>query len=1340
MEKIKKYNIGLDIGTNSVGWAVVESGQQKIIKKGGKALWGVRLFDTASTAKDRRLKRSTRRRYDRRRQRIKLLQYEFANEINKVDSNFYKKLQDSFISPNDKNNSKTELTDFDKFNIFSNNIRNKINNISEEKKYPTIYHLRNDLVNSKDKKDIRLVYLAIHHIIKYRGNFLYENSNFNVNNINLKEKIEETFNHYIEECMPGEFNATIDYEKIADILLKDSKNEIKDLLKEELLIIDSYNKGFSSEFAKMIVGNKFKVEKLIPISNEEKSMSISFNGNDFDEEYDKLVELLGLNIEILDEFKELYDNVFLKRLFKGSEFNNISSLMINIYDEHKKDLKMLKKLFKANKKIYNELFKDENCKYEEYIHNKITQEDFCKIILNSYEKLGINEESIDFYNKNLKSKIENNSLLPRISEPSNGKYPFQLNKDELVKIIENQKVYYDFLGEKINDKYKLVKLLEFKIPYYVGPLVSSDKSCFAWMEKNYDNVKITPYNFDEIVNKELTAEKFIKRMISHCTYLINEPALPSNSLLYNKFKVLNELKQIKVNDRKMTLEQQQNAIKDLFEKTSGIITEKKFINYLKQTKEWDMYSEINVKGYSADKKFANNMQSYVDFFGKNGIFDSTNYNEENAEEIIEWITIFNDKEILESKLRNKYPDLTENQITKILRKKYSGWGELSRKLLTSPYYKDKETEVYKSIIDLMFETKENFMQILNNDEYKFQNMIKENNKITNTKKLNYKATVSELATSPAVKRGIFQSLKIIEEIVDYMGYEPESISIEMSRGDDKKERKPDRKKYLTELYKKSKDNIENYNTLNKQLGEKEIDSQKLFLYFIQEGKCTYCGKPLNVEDMISYEIDHIIPRTLIKDDSIDNKVLVHGKCNQNKADSFVLPSYYRSEYNKKWWTRLKNIGLMSNKKYNNLIREKYSEDDINGFINRQLVETRQIIKHVANIIENYYDTKVIYLKANLSHNYRERYELFKFRELNDYHHAHDAYLAAVLGEYKEKYMKYNITYDLVRTLNNKIKEKGQTEKLKYGFIINSLDSDVSPVIDGFNKNKINSETGEIIFNPEKFNKTIENNLYRNDILISYKTEYNTGEFYNQTIYGKGKGNIRLKDNLSTEIYGGYSGVNVSYFMLVEYKGKRKIVGIPILIEKNNNEKDLNDYIINQINSPEYRVLKNKIPYNTLFEYKGQQVYIKGYSSKNKNGEISNAFQLKISKELYLKWKYALNRILNNKENNLNESDYKENLIEILNYLLQLNDYYPLFDNEIIQIKRYVEENYQNLGIKDFEKIIKQLLIVYKCTSENANLKEFGLKDRIGRLTGKVISEGAIIYKSTTGIREKKYEF
>lgn len=96
---MKKYNIGLDIGTSSVGWAVVEANTQKIIKKGRKkdryALWGVRTFEEATPAKSRREFRSTRRRYDRRRERIKLLQEEFQKEINMVDSNFFQKLYES---------------------------------------------------------------------------------------------------------------------------------------------------------------------------------------------------------------------------------------------------------------------------------------------------------------------------------------------------------------------------------------------------------------------------------------------------------------------------------------------------------------------------------------------------------------------------------------------------------------------------------------------------------------------------------------------------------------------------------------------------------------------------------------------------------------------------------------------------------------------------------------------------------------------------------------------------------------------------------------------------------------------------------------------------------------------------------------------------------------------------------------------------------------------------------------------------------------------------------------------------------------------------------------------
>ena len=43
-----KYNIGLDIGTSSVGWCVTDK-ENNIVKKSGKHLWGSRLFDEGKT-------------------------------------------------------------------------------------------------------------------------------------------------------------------------------------------------------------------------------------------------------------------------------------------------------------------------------------------------------------------------------------------------------------------------------------------------------------------------------------------------------------------------------------------------------------------------------------------------------------------------------------------------------------------------------------------------------------------------------------------------------------------------------------------------------------------------------------------------------------------------------------------------------------------------------------------------------------------------------------------------------------------------------------------------------------------------------------------------------------------------------------------------------------------------------------------------------------------------------------------------------------------------------------------------------------------------------------------
>ena len=1337
---MKKYNIGLDIGTTSVGWAVVEDGTQKIMRKGKKALWGVRLFEEAQTAAERRGYRSTRRRYDRRRNRIKLLQEEFNIEINQVDPNFFTKLKESKYVEKDEKNKTIKLTREEKL---------KVKQYYE--KYPTIYHLRKELMTRQQKMDIRLVYLAIHHMIKYRGNFLYGNTSFNASNLNIKDSLLQTFdtlqNNIPELEIPDNYNEIIDFEQFSKILLIPSKNDMKVEIKK--FLSDVCNKQFVSELIKLLAGNKFNINKLFVIENAENKIEINFNGSDFDDKYDEIEQLLGDKIESLQELKNLYDTLFLKKLFKGGDHVSLSELMVERYEQHQKDLRFLKDLFNKNRKIYNKLLRStekEPCVYEKYISNHLSREDFTKeltklisLLLNS--SLEINHNYIEQLQNDVKKRMENGDFLPRITDTENGKYPYQLNKDELIKVIENQGQYYPFLLNKTNDGvYKIVKLLEFKIPYYVGPLVSSQKSQFAWMERKQDHIKITPYNFDEVIDKEKTAEKFILRMISHCTYLLNEYALPNNSIYYSRYKVLNELKQIRVNNQRLSNEQQQYIIKELFEKTSGSITNNKFIEFLHAWNEMSMYDEIQVRGYSADNKFANSLQSYYDFFGPNGIFENTDYSEDDADQIIEWITIFEDKDVLESKVRREYSELSDSQIKKILTRKYTGWGNLSRELLSTKYYKDKETNTYKSIMDLMNETEENFMQIINNDKYKFQKMIQEKNNATETETLSYKV-VEPLATSPATKRGIYQALKIVKELVDYIGYEPARIMIEMARSEEKKQRTLDRKKYIEKLYDKCKNEIEDYKRLMDELSHHEINTQKLFLYFIQEGKCLYSGKPLDIEDLDKYEIDHIIPRTLIKDDSIDNKALVYRECNQEKAASYVLPSSYRKNMYK-WWEHLKDHGLISAKKFHNLIRSSYKDEDIQGFINRQLVETRQITKHVANILNNYYKkTKVVYLKANLSHNYRERYDLFKFRNINDYHHAHDAYLAAVLGEYKEKYMKKEINFHMVKEMNDRFRMLGQNNKLKYGYVINSLDEDASDIVNEISKNLIDEETGEIKFEAHSFNQRVEDTLYRNDILISRKTELNQGKFFKETIYQAGKGSVSIKENMPVKLYGGYSNVNTSYLCLVKFKNKVKMVGIPIQIDikMKQNKITIEQFIREHLKLKDndiIEIIKCEIPFQSEIKYKGQLVYIKGYSIGHRNCELSNACQLKINKENMIKWKYALEFLENN--NKKFELDAQTYVNQILQYLLAQKNNFPLFEKELNIIESQIK--LLNLDLLEKKKIINEIFKMLHCNSVNANLKEFELGDRMGRLSGCSVTEGTLINKSITGIKEQKYEF
>ena len=161
-----KLYLGLDLGSNSVGWAVTDD-DYNIIRLKGKKAWGSRIFSEAQSKADTRLKRSNRRRKQRRKYRIYLLQQLFAEQMAKIDNTFFLRLDNSSYLLEDKSHK----------GIGKNLI---YKNIEQEKQfykaYPTIWHLRKALIDNDSNAivDLKLVYLAIHHIMKYRGNFLFD--------------------------------------------------------------------------------------------------------------------------------------------------------------------------------------------------------------------------------------------------------------------------------------------------------------------------------------------------------------------------------------------------------------------------------------------------------------------------------------------------------------------------------------------------------------------------------------------------------------------------------------------------------------------------------------------------------------------------------------------------------------------------------------------------------------------------------------------------------------------------------------------------------------------------------------------------------------------------------------------------------------------------------------------------------------------------------------------------------------------------------------------------------------------------------------------------------------
>lgn len=1327
---MERYHIGLDIGTSSIGWAVIGD-DFKIKRKKGKNLIGVRLFKEGDTAAERRSFRTQRRRLNRRKWRLKLLEEIFDPYMAEVDEYFFARLKESNLSPKDSNKKYLGSLLFP--DISDSNFYDK---------YPTIYHLRRDLMEKDKKFDLREIYLAIHHIVKYRGNFLekvpaknYKNSGASIGF--LLEEVNSLYKDIIGDesvaiLNSGKFE---DVEKI--ILDEETRNLDKQKSVGKLLVEDKKKKNIVTAFSKAILGYKFNIEDLLLIESDEKN-KLTFNDENIDDIFNELSHSLDDNqMDLLTKTREIYFKFKLNMIVPTGY--TLSESMIEKYEMHKAHLKMYKEFINTLNAKDRKILKNA---YSDYINNEKAkaanaQENFYKTI-----KKTIKDNNSDTAKKII-GLIDEGNFMPKQRTGENGVIPHQLHQIELDRIIENQAKYYPWLAEENPveknrkfAKYKLDELVTFRVPYYVGPLVDKTESNkneketkFAWMVRKAKGT-ITPWNFENLVDRTESANRFIKRMTSKDTYIIGEDVLPASSLLYEKFKVLNELNNIKVNKKKLDVEQKQHVYLDLFT-TRKNVTKDNLATSLNCNVE-------SITGLSDNEKFNSSLSSYIDLKAILGnAVDDCNKNKD-LEKIIEYSTIFEDGNIYKEKL-SEISWLTDEQIEKLSNIHFKGWGRLSKKLLTQITNENGER-----IIDALWNTSNNFIQIISDESIQAK-LAEINGEYAD--KSNLEDILDEAYTSPQNKKAIRQVMKVVEDIEKAMKCKPTSIAIEFTRRKGKSKLTNTRYKKISETYEKITDELISEYELGKLQSKLDSKANNMrdiyYLYFMQLGRDMYTGEKINIDELHQYyDIDHIFPRSFIKDNSLNNRVLTRKEINNNEKADRTAADLYAVKMGD-FWRKLRKQGLITEKKYKNLLTRTDSIDKYTkqSFIKRQLVETSQVVKMAANILQDKYsNTKIIEVRARLNSDLRKEYELIKNREVNDYHHAIDGYLTIFIGQYLYKtYPKlrsYFVYDDFKKLDSNYLKHMD-----KFNFIWKLEDKKAEDVYDNVNN--------EFILNVPKMKDYIQKIYNYKYMLISKEVTTESGAFYKETKYKAGGMNlIPIKQNKPINIYGGYKEKRNSYMMLVKIKKKKetiyKIVGIPRLLSdeldrlNTMSEKQLLLETIARTSlsktEQNFKIILDKIYYGQLV-IDGNQKYTLG-SVIYKH----NAMQLHLSKQ-------ALEILAVGKTKSREVKD--EELIAVYEeILLVVNKYFELYDiskfrqklNDGLEIFKElpIYNIYENNKIKKIGKfeVLNRILIGLHANAARADLSVLGFKD-LGKLQVnggiKLSPDAKLIYQSPTGI-------
>lgn len=513
-------------------------------------------------------------------------------------------------------------------------------------------------------------------------------------------------------------------------------------------------------------------------------------------------------------------------------------------------------------------------------------------------------------------------------------------------------------------------------------------------EEAYLEIWGSQRNFDEGPGgKSPYGGNMIEKMLGHCTFEKDEPRAAKGSYSAEYFRLLqdvNHLRLVKNNGESCALTREQKQIYiDLVMKSAAA-------SYAQLRKKLELSNDIsfNMLRYGSDEigkverkklghmKFYHEMRKALNTVQKDAI---ATVSWEQRDEIARILLCYKSDDKRKAQLEKL--DIPREFIPALLTLSTSKTAHLSVKALRKliPYLEEGMTyaEACKEVYG--------------------------EQKSSITKKNKLSLFDIEPINNPVVRRAVSQTIRVINAVVREYGA-PEVVRVELAREMGKPY------DVRTQMTKKQEANAKRNEELRKQI--KKIkgaeptgqDIVKFKLFQDQNGVCLYSGQNLDITRLFEagyVDVDHIIPYSISFDDSYTNKVLVRSPENRQKGNR-IPADYFKSDPAR--WQRfetLVNTQVHNWKKKRNLLTQALSEEQKNGFKQRNLVDTQYIARVIYNLINDHlqfaetgkYDKKRRTQAVNgaITAHVRKRLGIQKIREDGDLHHAVDAAVVACVS-------------------------------------------------------------------------------------------------------------------------------------------------------------------------------------------------------------------------------------------------------------------------------------------------------------------------------------------------------